>query len=306
MASLSLQQRFRGCLTGLACGDAVGTTLEFMPRGSFEPVTGMTGGGPFHLSPGEWTDDTAMALCLATSLLEQNGFDADDQMQRYVRWWKEGYMSSTGVCFDIGNATRSALQRYQDDGNPFAGSVHPFSAGNGSLMRLAPVVMFYFPDESQAIRYAADSSRTTHAAAECVDACRYFAALLTALFNGNTKQQLEKVTYQAQTKRVQAVQQGSYLSKSYDEIRGSGYVAESLEAALWCFVHHDSFEDAILAAVNLGDDADTTGAICGQLAGAFYGIDAIPAEWQQPLVKLSDITALADALSSHSAMALQH
>ena len=102
-------ERFRGCLLGLAAGDAVGTTVEFKPRGSFEPVIDMVGGGPFQLQPGQWTDDTSMALCLAYSLVETGRFDADDQMQRYVRWWREGYLSRTGVCFDIGNTIASAL-----------------------------------------------------------------------------------------------------------------------------------------------------------------------------------------------------
>ena len=138
--TISQSSRYRGCLLGLACGDAVGTTVEFKPRGTFEPVTDMVGGGPFRLEPGEWTDDTSMALCLAESLLERGGFDALDQMQRYVRW-KKGHLSSNGRCFDIGNTVRGALTRFLDSGDPFSGSTHPHSAGNGSLMRLAPVVI---------------------------------------------------------------------------------------------------------------------------------------------------------------------
>src|SRR5688500_5205401 len=107
---------FRGCLLGLAVGDAVGTTVEFMPRGSFPPVTDMVGGGPFGLQPGQWTDDTSMALCLATSLIAKKGFDANDQMDRYWRWYREGYLSSTGKCFDIGNTVRDALERYHHTG----------------------------------------------------------------------------------------------------------------------------------------------------------------------------------------------
>ena len=160
----SLPERYRGALLGLACGDAVGTTVEFQPRGSFQPLTDMVGGGPFHLKPGQWTDDTSMALCLAESLLNKNAFDAADQMGRYLNWWQWGYLSSTGECFDIGMTVSQALDRYQQTGEPFAGSTDPHSAGNGSLMRLVPVVLFYFPDARQIRRFAADSSRTTHAA----------------------------------------------------------------------------------------------------------------------------------------------
>src|SRR5580658_3419056 len=145
MRTMDATSRYRGCLLGLACGDAVGTTVEFQPRGSFPAMTDMVGGGPFELAPGQWTDDTSMALCLAESLLHCNGFDARDQMSRYANWWREGYLSSTGECFDIGITTRGALERFLITGNPFSGSPHPNTAGNGSLMRLAPVVLFYYP-----------------------------------------------------------------------------------------------------------------------------------------------------------------
>lgn len=136
-------KRFKGALLGLACGDAVGTTLEFKPRGTFSPITDMTGGGPFGLRKGEWTDDTSMALCLAASLIEQMTFDPEDQITRYCNWQSRGYMSSNGECFDIGNTVAAALNRYRIEGKPFAGDTHPMSAGNGSVMRLAPVPMFY-------------------------------------------------------------------------------------------------------------------------------------------------------------------
>jgi ADP-ribosyl-[dinitrogen reductase] hydrolase len=123
--------RYQGTLLGLACGDAVGTTVEFCPRGSFSPVTDMTGGGPFGLEAGQWTDDTSMALCLAESLLEKDAFDPLDQMGRYLNWWRWGYLSSTGRCFDIGMTVRSALARYESTGEPYSGSSDPQSAGNG-------------------------------------------------------------------------------------------------------------------------------------------------------------------------------
>jgi len=146
--------RFRGCLVGLAVGDALGTSVEFQRRGTFEPITDMVGGGPFGLEPGEWTDDTSMALCLAASLVEKGTFDARDQMQRYCRWRDSGYQSSNGLCFDIGATVASALRRYGATDDPFAGSDDPETAGNGCIMRLAPVPMFYFPDENAAKQYA--------------------------------------------------------------------------------------------------------------------------------------------------------
>ena len=176
--TMELRDRYRGSLLGLAVGDALGTTLEFSPPGSFAPLEEMVGGGPFALKPGEWTDDTSMALCLTASLVERHGFDAHDQMQRYLRWRDEGYMSSIGTCFDIGGTVSSSLSRFEATGDPFAGSTHPHAAGNGSIMRLAPVPLFYASQPQQALEKAADSSRTTHGAQAAVDACRYLGALL--------------------------------------------------------------------------------------------------------------------------------
>lgn len=298
---MQLRDRYRGALLGLAAGDAVGTTVEFQPRDSFPPVQEMTGGGPFNLKAGQWTDDTSMALCLATSLVECRGFDAQDQMERYVRWMREGYLSSTGQCFDIGNTTAAALQRFIQRGDPYSGSTAPHSAGNGSIMRLAPVPMFYYPDTAAAIEFAAASSRTTHAAPECVDACRLFARLLCRAFDGKTK---DEILFAAPdtpddpplAPKIAAIAAGDYRTKSRDQISGSGYVVHSLEAALWCFNQTDSYRDAILMAVNLGDDADTTGAVCGQIAGAYYGVDAIPRDWRDKLTWRAEIEALADQL----------
>ena len=291
------EQRYQGCLLGLAAGDAVGTTVEFSQRGSFSPLTDMVGGGPFKLKPGQWTDDTSMALCLAHSLLECQGFDADDQMQRYCRWRSEGYLSSTGRCFDIGVTVSEAISQYLSTGNPFSGSSNPFSAGNGSLMRLAPVAMYFSPDLESVLTYAGESSRTTHGAKECIDACRYFAGLLHLCFAGEDKSViLDTQVYSPQTRKVTAIASGAYRQKSINQICGSGYVIESMEAALWCFASTDNFRDAILAAANLGDDADTTAAICGQLAGAYYGIAGIPAAWREKITMADAIQQLATRL----------
>ncbi|MBN2385556.1 MAG: ADP-ribosylglycohydrolase family protein [Anaerolineales bacterium] len=299
-ASKNELDRFRGCLLGLATGDAVGTTLEFQPRGSFPPLTDMLGGGPFQLEPGEWTDDTSMALCLATSLVECAGFDAHDQMERYLNWYENGYLSSNGVCFDIGNTIRTALHRYKESGDPFSGSSDPNSAGNGSLMRLAPVVLFYYPDQARIQQYFSESSRTTHAAPECLDACLLFGDMLLRALGGAGKQDilLGSPPDLVRSAALQSIAQGSYLNKAASNIHGTGYVVKSLEAALWSFWASENFEQAILTAANLGDDADTTAAICGQIAGAHYGASGIPSPWLERLVMRGEIARLAEQLSA--------
>jgi ADP-ribosylglycohydrolase len=181
---------YRGALFGLATGDAVGTTLEFKHPGTFEPITGMVGGGPFELKPGQWTDDTSMALCLAESLVEEQGFDPADQMSRYLRWWREGHLSSSGACFDIGGTVSSALSRFELTGETFSGSTDPHSAGNGSIMRLAPVPLFFASNPEQAIAMSAESSRTTHGTETAVDACRYLGALIVGALQGASKESL--------------------------------------------------------------------------------------------------------------------
>ncbi len=294
--------RFRGCLLGLAAGDAVGTSVEFCTRGSFEPLTDMRGGGPFSLHAGQWTDDTSMALCLAISLVQQDGFDPRDQMERYCRWWREGYLSSTGECFDIGNTVRSALCRFMESKEPYSGSIDPGSAGNGSLMRLAPVPMFFFPDHKRVVHYSAESSRTTHGAAESLDACRVFGDMLCRALAGSSKDEILKASGGAKIgcDSILSIAAGDYQKKPRDNIQNTGYVVHSLEAALWCFWRTTTFEEAVLEATNLGGDADTIAAICGQISGAFYGAAAIPKRWLARLAMRRDITKIADMLHAAS------
>lgn len=302
---LKLQDRARGALLGLATGDALGTALEFQPPGTFTPITDLVGGGPFGLAPGQWTDDTSMALCLAESLLERQGFDARDQMERYLRWYRHGHHSSTEECFDIGNTVRAALGRFERTGEPFSGSPDPRAAGNGSLMRLAPVPIAFLGDPRQAIARAADSSRTTHAAVAAVDACRYFAGLLVGALRGTDKDALLSARYspvpglwdaEPLVAEVDDVALGSFTRREPPTIRGTGYVVQSLEAALWAFRRSASFRDGCLLAANLGDDADTTAAVYGQLAGAFYGASGIPEDWMARLAGREMIAAMADGL----------
>ena len=298
---LKLEDRYRGCFLGLACGDAVGTSVEFSPRDTFPPVIDMVGGGPFGLAAGHWTDDTSMAISLAQSLLHRGTFDAADQMNRYVNWWHWGYPSPTGTCFDIGMTVQAALDRYLATQDPMAGSDDPRTAGNGSLMRLAPVVLFHYPDRREAVRHARLSSLTTHAALEALECCELLAEVLVNALDGLAMPDVLKPTGTGlKSARVQALATGDYLRKPVDEIKGSGYCVESLEAALWCFATTPSFESAVLAAANLGDDADTTAAITGQIAGAYYGVQAIPPHWLDRLFMASELDAMArDLMRRH-------
>jgi ADP-ribosylglycohydrolase len=284
--------RYRGSLLGLAAGDALGTTLEFRSPGTFTNIDDIVGGGPFRLEPGAWTDDTSMALCLAESLIEKRGFDPADQMERYVRWYRLGHLSSVGRCFDIGATTATALRRFEAEGVPYAGLEDSHAAGNGSIMRLAPVPLFFAATPWEAIARAADSSRSTHGVREAVDACRYLAALLIGAVHGAAKDELLASRYtpveglwkrDPLAPRIDEIAAGSFRHRDPPDIRGTGYVVNSLEAAIWAFHRSDSYRDGALQAVNLGDDADTTGAVYGQLAGAYYGAAAIPSEWQQRL-----------------------
>jgi ADP-ribosyl-[dinitrogen reductase] hydrolase len=297
--------RYRGSLLGLACGDALGTTLEFKSPGTFKPVTDIVGGGPFRLKPGEWTDDTSMALCLMESLIEVKGFDPGDQMARYLRWYRKGHLSSTGRCFDIGNTTREALVRFERTGEPYSGSADKYSAGNGTIMRLAPVPLFFASDPEKAIVKSGESSRTTHGNILCVDACRYFGALIVGAVSDASKDELLSEMNSPATgywdryplvPEIAAIAMGSFKRRNPPAIRGTGYVVQSLEAALWAFYRSSSFEEGCLKAVNLGDDADTTGAVYGQLAGAFYGEEVIPEGWRSRIAMRGLIESMGDRL----------
>lgn len=302
----NLHSRYHGAILGLAVGDALGTTLEFQSPGTFEPITDMVGGGPFELMPGEWTDDTSMALCLAESLLRRRGFDPIDQMKRYLRWRKFGHLSSNGKCFDIGMTVRNALNLFKKMGHqdPWCGATDPMSAGNGSLMRLVPIPLYFRLNTEKLIEYAGDSSRTTHNTRPAIDACRVFAAMILRALDDHSKDAILDFpgwrssisSFGELCSEIESVVNGSFRTKPSQEIQGTGYVVQSLEAALWAFAQCDSFEQGALLAVNLGDDADTTGAIYGQLAGAYFGAEAIPEHWLAKLARRADLEYFAERL----------
>lgn len=266
------EDQAHGMLIGLAVGDALGTSVEALPRGSFEPVTGIAGGGPFDLKPGQWTDDTSMAMCLAQMLRSANGWDAEDAMKRFLNWRNHGYLSSTRVCFGMGRQTAEALERFVKTGNPYAGASEPEKSGNGGIMRLAPVVLAYGARVESAQAVAQLQSRLTHASPLCQRAAANLAQFMVT------------------------GEQGLLPRPNEPPEEVTGYVVHTLHAAYWALTQGDTFRDVLLAAVNLGGDADTVGAVTGQLAGRIYGYAGIPEEWRAVLHDHDKILVAADDL----------
>ncbi|MES2699966.1 MAG: ADP-ribosylglycohydrolase family protein [Pseudomonadota bacterium] len=294
----AVRDRAVGALLGLAVGDALGTTGEFQARDSYPQITDLVGGGPFNLPVGAWTDDTAMALALAASLHEQGGLDEGDLMARFLAWRERGEYSCTGTCFDIGITVSQALSRFKRTGDPIAGATDPMSAGNGSLMRLSPVAIRYWQDDATRRDVAARQSRTTHGAAEAVDACVVFADLLAEAIAGKPRHEVMRLRQEPFAGRIPEVLAGSWRGRNRKTIRSSGYVIDSLEAALWCVARTGSFAEALLLAANLGVDADTVAAITGQLAGALYGKEGIPEHWLNRLAWSHQIETMALELTT--------
>ena len=246
-----------------------------------------------------------MALCLALSLIAKKDFDRYDQLVRYQWWYRNGFMSSTGHCFDIGQATRQSIEEFQRRQTQYKDKYHTEQgmeqlnvncsekgvAGNDALTRLAPVPLFFFRKPQFAVEYAGQSGRITHGDTKAVDCCRFYAALIVAALKGYQKgdildQRFVKKYFDWFGKKqlcpeVLHIAGGSYKNdKGYEGgIRGKGYIVDALEAALWAFWSTENFRDGALAAVNLGDDTDTTAAIYGQLAGAYYGVDKLDENW---------------------------
>jgi ADP-ribosyl-[dinitrogen reductase] hydrolase len=304
--SEAVRDRALGALIGLAVGDALGTTLEFERRDAKPPVYDMVGGGPFSLRPGQWTDDTSMALCLADSLIACNGLDERDLMERFCRWYQAGENSCTGGCFDIGITTRNALEQFRRTGDPIAGPTDARTAGNGSIMRLAPVALRYWNDGERLRDVSRRQSYTTHGAVEAVDACEALASILASLIRGQSLDDVLSGTHGPFSGGVQTVMNGSYREKSRAGIRSSGYVVDTLESALWAVSETTTFQDAVTLAVNLGDDADTVGAVTGQIAGAAYGVSAIPEEWFNRLAWNDRLAEAAEQLHASSIGAIVH
>lgn len=287
--------RAKGCLLGLAIGDAVGTTLEFLPRDRSH-VHDMVGGGPFRLNPGEWTDDTSMALCLADTYLAKGNFDLIDYAERMGRWYINGENSHNGRCFDIGNATRAAIEGRLKNGGHWYGNDDPSTAGNGSIIRLAPTAIFRRHSLSATWRESDAQSKCTHRALEAISCCRLLGAQLHLALNGADKEETLSPMIRPLRPRVLIINAGEYKQKTRDQIRSSGYVIDTLEAALWAVWNTDNFKDAILLAANLGDDADSVAATAGQIAGVLYGVSGMPEEWVRNVAWSGHIQSLAQQL----------
>ncbi|KAI4182308.1 MAG: hypothetical protein LQ346_006610 [Caloplaca aetnensis] len=320
---LAPASRIRGSLYGVAVCDALGAPVEFCARGTFPPITdGFQYNPNFDLAPGCWTDDTSMTLCLAQSLVDRAGaFDARDQVGKYVKWYEEGYMSSVGKCFDIGNATRNALAIWREylkgaaaatgEGEGMEGAQKAVDArlkkkvqcGNGALMRVAPVGLVFYRDEVKAVEYAGLSSQVTHPYPTNAEACVVYTKLVAATFTDKSKADLASIVadwafddpdLKSRFEKYRDLR--SWKEVKSDRISSSGYVVHSLEASLWGFFTTESFEEGALKVINLGDDADTVGAIYGGIAGAFYGVEAIPQKWLSELEAKDIVDAVVEGV----------
>jgi ADP-ribosyl-[dinitrogen reductase] hydrolase len=291
-AARALRERFQGALVGAAVGDAVAVATQYRRPGKFTPVGDMLGGGPFELPRGAFSDDTAMALCLAESLLERDGFDARDQVQRYRRWQQEGYLSATEQCLGITAGTARALAQAQWRRQPFSGSHDPEALDPETLSRVTPVVLFFFADAEQAAQQAGEAARTTCQSPPVGAACRALARALHAALSGAPK---AAILAAGAAGTVGAAGGGAGAESS---------AAQALAAALKVFDQTANFREAVLAAANLGGASDVVASACGALAGAHYTSSAIPALWRNSLMKLALIEGFADRLLAHALVEL--
>ena len=305
----NLRDRFMGALIGLAVGDAVAAATQYRRPGSFTPVGDMLGGGPFDLPRGGWSDDTSMALCLADSLLERNGFDARDQVERYRRWQTEGYLSATGQCVGITASSARAIAMAQWRRQAFFGSHDPSQQDPEPLSRVTPAVLFFFAISGEAITKATEAARTTCQAPAVLDACRALASAVYAAVSGQPK----AVVLAKATLAVDASETTEGQSANGPANGGPGGNAAprvgvtapvALASAVQAFAATDNFRDAILYAANLGGDSDVVTAACGQLAGAYYTVKAIPTSWLNGLMHKELILGYADRLLAHAMVAL--
>jgi ADP-ribosylglycohydrolase len=303
-------------MMGLAVGDALGMPVEFCPVDTTDPIREMRPAVRFdrisrkeiELPAGAWTDDTSMALCLADSILTLGSFNSEDQLQRYLKWFRSGYLSAIDQCFGIGPTVRGVLEAFESGAHSPG---DPTATTNGALMRVSPVGLAYCADSVKAIELSGESSRTTHKSRESVDACRYMGSLLVGVVNGVRKDELLSPFFFPGSSRgywdatplcpeIARIAAGSFKLKKPPEINGANEAASTLEAALWAFWESDNFANGCTMAVMLGLDTDTTAAVFGAIAGAYYGIDEIPTEWKSAIAKHDIVMEYAERLHSFS------
>lgn len=282
-----LRDRVRGLMLGLAAGDALGHAMHGLPAGA-------------------WSDKTAMALCLAESLVARKGFDPADQVERYQGWQRNGSWSSTGSCVGISAATSRALAAAQWSGNPYAGSHDPAHADAEPLARIGPAVAWYLDDPVKAIEAAVNAVRITHQAPLALDAARFFGALLAGALAGAAKAELlapdfspSPSSWSATVLRppVRELAGGAWRGRKPRKIRRGRFAAASaLEAMLAAFEGGGDLAQCLEIAAAQPGDAQASAAMTGQLAGAHYGASSLPAEWRAGLARADEIEALADSL----------
>lgn len=295
-----LRDRFRGSLLGIAVGEALGAPADFLTTAQiverYGLITEMVGGGCHNLAPGETTDATDMMLCLAESLADTGGFDAQDVMDRYLAWFDT-------VPLDMSLAVRTALLSYRS-GTPWdlaSRRAHEIlgspMAGNGSLMRCAPIAMCYLRDPETRRAVSQRESTLTHFDRLAGSACVAFNDLLVAAFSDDLEGHVGLIADAMfdEDKRVSASLREA-IEAEPEEIQSSAFVLDTLCAAVWSALRAPTFEDALVRVVNLGNDADTVGAVTGALAGARYGESGIPARWLEPLCVYDRVVAVADRL----------
>ncbi len=298
----TIADRAVGAIMGLAVGEALGASVAFTPRDTHAPVTDLVGGGLFARAAGEWGEHTAMTLCLAESLRAAPDFAPPDFMDRLVAWVDRGIPGLRSGPVEVGYTTSSAIERYRWTGRTAETEPRPRPVDAESLIRVAPAAIRWGAAPATAERVARRQSRVTHAAPEALDACALLARCLTAALRGEDRtSSLVPGPDPSWCAPVRGLAQGTWKPKRREHIETAGNALDLLEAALWAVYHAESFPQAVLTAVNLGNFADATGALAGQLAGALYGAGALPTRWRRTLVQEDRLRGVAVALSAPDA-----